>query len=237
MVFDEDRSQVYLSFSAFWVPHTAALVGLVRRWLDLDASPATIDSALHDLPGKAGQRLPGSLDSFELAMRAVLGQQVSVAAARTLATRLVERLGVPLDSPWPEVRLSFFEPTVLAAQTPDDLTTIGLTRTRARTLIALAQAWPQLGQALQATLLGQQPIEQLLTRLCDIQGIGPWTAHYIAMRALSWPDASLPGDVALRKAMSNLFNTTTPRAAELRAQAWQPWRSYAALRLWNSLAN
>ncbi|XVJ70036.1 MAG: DNA-3-methyladenine glycosylase 2 family protein [Rhizobacter sp.] len=235
--FDADRSQVHLSFSPHWVQHTATLVALVRRWLDLDASPDVIDTALHDLPGQAGQRLPGSLDAFELAVRAVVGQQVSVAAARTLATRLVERLGSPLDSPWPEVNRSFLEPNVLAAQTPKDLTALGLTNARAHTLITLAQAWPRLELEMQATLFGQQPMEPLLATLCELPGIGPWTAQYIAMRALSWPDASLPGDVALRKAMSKLFNTTTARAAELRAQAWQPWRSYAALRLWNSLAN
>ncbi len=236
VVFDEDRSQVHLSFSAHWVHHTAAVVALVRRWLDLDASPDAIDAALNDLPGEAGQRLPGSPDAFELAVRAVLGQQVSVAAARLLATRLLEHLGSPLASPWPEVRLSFFEPAVLAAQKPNDLTALGITSARARTLITVAQAWPQLDHALRATLFGQQPIEQLLVTLCALPGIGPWTAQYIAMRALSWPDARLPGDVALRNAMQRLFNTDTPRAAELRAQAWQPWRSYAALRLWNSLA-
>lgn len=237
VVFDADHSQVHLSFSPHWVHHTAALVALVRRWLDLDASPDAIDKALHDLPGDPGQRLPGSLDAFELAVRAVLGQQVSVAAARTLAGRLVDRFGSPLSSPWPEVNRSFVEPQVLAAQTPSELAALGLPAARANTLSTLAQAWPQLERALQATLLGQQTIEQLLTLLCDLPGIGPWTAQYIAMRALSWPDASLPGDVALRKAMQQLFNTTTPRAAELRAQAWQPWRSYAALRLWSSLAN
>jgi AraC family transcriptional regulator, regulatory protein of adaptative response / DNA-3-methyladenine glycosylase II len=237
VLFDEDRSQVHLSFSAHWVQHTAALVALVRRWLDLDASPDVIDTALHDLPVQAGQRLPGSLDAFELSVRAVLGQQVSVAAARTLATRLVERLGSPLACPWPEVNRCFFEPAVLAARTPNDLTALGLPNARAHTLITLAQAWPRLELEMQATLFGQQPIESLLATLCELPGIGPWTAQYIAMRALSWPDASLPGDVALRKAMSKLFNTTTSRAAALRAQAWQPWRSYAALRLWNSLAN
>jgi AraC family transcriptional regulator of adaptative response / DNA-3-methyladenine glycosylase II len=135
------------------------------------------------------------------------------------------------------VNRCFFDPAVLAAQTPNDLTALGLTQARAHTLITLAQAWPRLELEMQATLFGQQPIESLLATLCELPGIGPWTAQYIAMRALSWPDASLPGDMALRKAMSKLFNTTTSRAAELRAQAWQPWRSYAALRLWNSLAN
>jgi AraC family transcriptional regulator, regulatory protein of adaptative response / DNA-3-methyladenine glycosylase II len=234
-VFDDSRSQVHLSFSSHWVHHTATLVGSVRRWLDLDASPDAIDTALHDLPGEPGQRLPGSLDAFELAVRAVLGQQVSVAAARTVATRLVERLGSPLVSPWPEVNRCFVEHQVLAEQTPSELMSLGLTGARARTLIAVAQAWPQLEVELQATLLGQRTIDQLLSTLCTLPGIGPWTAQYIAMRALSWPDARLPGDVALRKAMLQLFKTTTPRAAELRAQAWQPWRSYAALRLWNSL--
>jgi AraC family transcriptional regulator of adaptative response / DNA-3-methyladenine glycosylase II len=236
VVFDPGRSQVHLGFSSHWVHHTAALVSLVRRWLDLDASPDTIDSALHDLPGESGQRLPGSVDAFELAVRAVLGQQVSVAAARTLATRLVTRWGLHVESPWPDIRLSFFAPDVLAAQAPSDLTAMGLTTARARTLITLAQNWPTLETALRATLLGQQPIDPLLALLCEMPGIGPWTAQYIAMRTLSWPDASLPGDVVLRQAMLRLFNTTTARAVDLRAQAWRPWRSYAALRLWNSTA-
>lgn len=233
--FEPGASQVRLDFSPHWVHHTGALLRLVRRWLDLDAAPEAIEAVLHDLPGEPGLRLPGSLDAFELAVRAVLGQQVSVAAARTVATRLVDRLGTPLATPWPEVCRSFVEPEVLARQSPDTLCALGLTGARARTLIVLAGEWPRLDALLRSVSIGQTGIAPLLATLCELPGIGPWTAHYIAMRALSWPDAALPGDVALRKAMGQLFETHTPRAAQARALAWSPWRSYAALRLWNSL--
>ena len=234
IVFDTRRSQVSLSFPSHWVHHTASLIRMVRRWLDLDASPEVIDSALHDLPGAPGIRLPGSLDAFELSVRAILGQQVSVKAARTLSTRLVEQLGSTLASPWSDINRVFVEPEVLAAQTTQDLVKLGLTATRAQTLIELAKQWPRLQKILHETLLGRQTIEQLLSTLCELPGVGPWTAQYIAMRALSWPDASLPGDLALRRAMKQLFNTTTARMVESRALAWRPWRSYAAIRLWNT---
>jgi AraC family transcriptional regulator of adaptative response / DNA-3-methyladenine glycosylase II len=97
---------------------------------------------------------------------------------------------------------------------------------------AIAQAWPEL-----STLLAPRARpEPLIERLCALPGIGPWTAHYIAMRALGWPDAFPPNDVAVLKAIRQLFDTTTQREADLHAQTWQPWRAYAVLRLWNSVA-
>ena len=170
---------VHLRFAPELAPASGRVVAAVRRWLDLDATPEAIDTALAALPGAPGLRLPGGTDVFELAVRAVLGQQVTVAAARTIAKRLVERFGVPLA-------------------------------TRARP-------------------------EALIARLCEIKGIGPWTAHYIAMRALGWPDAFPPNDVAVLKAMKELFGTASQREADQHAQPWQPWRAYAVLRLWNSL--
>jgi AraC family transcriptional regulator, regulatory protein of adaptative response / DNA-3-methyladenine glycosylase II len=226
-----DAAQLRLSFSARLANASGVLVGDVRRWLDLDADPQTIDAALTTLPGAPGLRLPGGLDAFELAVRAVLGQQVTVAAARTLAARLVERFGTPIVTPWPEVNRLFPAPTVIAALPLERIAELGIIRSRAGAIVALAQAWPTLAPRLRARA---EP-EALIEQLCALPGIGPWTAHYIVMRALGWPDAFPPNDVAVLKAMKQLFATGSQREAEARASAWQPWRAYAVLRLWNSL--
>ena len=99
--------------------------------------------------------------------------------------------------------------------------------------MALAAQWT----ALAPLVAAHQPPEPLIAALCELPGVGPWTAHYIAMRALSWPDAFPPNDVAVLKAMRRLFDCASQRDADRAAQAWQPWRAYAVLRLWNSLEN
>lgn len=228
-----DRQRVRLRYAASLAPASSRVVAAARRWLDLDAMPDTIDAALADLPGTPGIRLPGSLDAFELAVRAVLGQQVTVAAARTLARRLVERFGEPIVTPWPDVTLTFPLPEAIASSPVERIAELGIVRQRANALIALARAWPELEHALDAHLDPQRMVEAL----CALPGIGPWTAHYIAMRACGWPDAFPPNDVAVLKAMRMLFDAGTQRLADARSQAWRPWRSYAVLRLWNSLEN
>ncbi len=185
------------------------------------------------MPGDDGLRLPGSLDAFELAVRAVLGQQVTVAAARTLARRLVDRFGEAIVTPWPEIARVFPTPERIAATPAERIAELGIIRTRAQAIVALAAAWPELSQRLGH----HRPPEPLIEALCALPGIGPWTAHYIAMRALGWPDAFLPNDVALLKAMKRLFGCATQREADTTSQAWRPWRAYAVLRLWNSLEN
>ncbi|MES2991854.1 MAG: Ada metal-binding domain-containing protein [Pseudomonadota bacterium] len=222
---------VLLRFAPELAAASGRVVAAARRWLDLDAQPQAIDAALADIPGAPGLRLPGSLDAFELAVRAVLGQQVTVAAARTLARRLVERFGEPLRTPWPDVVRTFPSPDALAGAPVERIAELGIIRTRAGAIQAIAQAWPELLPLL-ATRARPEP---LIERLCALPGIGPWTAHYIAMRALGWPDAFPPNDVAVLKAMRLRFATANQREADARAQAWQPWRAYAVLRLWNSL--
>jgi AraC family transcriptional regulator of adaptative response / DNA-3-methyladenine glycosylase II len=229
--FIPERSQLRLSFAPELAPASARLLSAVRRWLDLDATPQAIDAVLEQLPGEAGLRLPGSLDAFELAVRAVLGQQVTVAAARTLARRVVATFGEPLVTPWPELDRAFPSPDRIAATAPERIAELGIIRTRANAIVALAQAWPELS----AHIDGRHAPEALIETLCALPGIGPWTAHYIAMRALSWPDAFPPQDVAVLKAMKQLFNTASQREADSAAEAWRPWRAYAVLRLWNSL--
>jgi len=226
--FDPSRERVQLRFAPALAASSARMLAAARRWLDLDAAPAGIDAALANLPGTPGIRLPGSLDAFELAVRAVLGQQVTVAAARTLARRVVERFGTPLATPWPSLARAFPSPQTLAAATLDSVASLGIVRTRSNALIAMAQAWPALEAAMASP-------DDFIAALCELPGIGPWTAHYVAMRALGWPDAFPPNDVAVLKAMRLLFGTQNQRDADAQAQAWRPWRAYAVLRLWNSL--
>ncbi len=224
-------SLLHLRFAPEMAGASGAVVAAVRLWLDLDAMPQVIDAALADLPGEAGLRLPGSLDAFELAVRAVLGQQVTVAAARTLARRVVERFGEPASTPWVDVNRLFPAPQVLANTSVESIAELGIIRTRAGAIIGIAKAWPRFA----AHLKSKGRAEPLIEALCALPGIGPWTAHYIAMRALCWPDAFPPNDVAVLKAMRERYHTANQREADARAQAWQPWRSYAVLRLWNSL--
>ncbi len=235
VVFEPEAARVNLRFSRDWTRQTDAVVAAVRRWLDLDLYPHAVADVLNGVPGEAGLRLPGSVDAFELAVRAVLGQQVTVAGARALAGRLVRRFGGALDAPWPDIHTSFPSPDVLGATTTESIAELGIIRTRANAVIALARAWPGLSaRVANATATRQQP-DSLIAALCALPGIGPWTAHYIAMRAVGWADAFLPNDVALLKAMKLRFGSTSQREADGLADAWRPWRAYAVLRLWNSL--
>ncbi|MDH5538575.1 MAG: helix-turn-helix domain-containing protein [Rhizobacter sp.] len=224
-------ARVRLSFAPHWAGNSGSIVAAVRRWLDLDAAPATIDSVLADLPGAPGLRLPGSLDAFELAVRAVLGQQVTVAGARTLARRVVEQFGEVVTTPWAPIVRAFPQPETLAACGVDAIASLGIIRNRAQAIIALAQSWPVLSRQLNSNVAPPE----LIAGLCALPGIGPWTAHYIAMRALGWPDAFPPNDVAALKALQQGFDIGTQREAEHIAQKWRPYRAYAVLRLWNTL--
>jgi len=226
-----DAPRVQLSFAPTLGAASGAVIAATRRWLDLDAAPSTIAESLVDLPGAAGLRLPGNIDPFELAVRAVLGQQVTVAAARTLARRLVERFGTAVATPWTDVARAFPGPAELATTPIERIAELGIIRSRAAAIQSLATHWGEL-----ATLFvpGAAP-EALVERLCELPGVGPWTAHYIAMRGLGWPDAFPPGDVAAAKAMRELFGIASPRGVAEHAERWRPWRAYALLRLWNSL--
>ncbi len=228
--FVADAARVRVAFTPGFGPWSGAVIAAVRRWLDLDAAPDTIDGGLAGLPGAPGLRLPGSVDPFELAARAVLGQQVTVAGARTLARRLVERFGSPVATPWKAIARAFPSPATLAEAPLERIAELGIIRGRAGAIQAIAVAWPELARLFAP---GSSP-ERLVERLRELPGIGPWTAHYIAMRGLGWPDAFPPGDVAAMKAMRRRFGTATARACDAHAEAWRPWRAYALLRLWNS---
>lgn len=225
--FEPGEPSVRLAFSPALERWSVRLVHRVRRWLDLDATPSVIDAALADLPG-TGMRLPGSIDAFELSVRAVLGQQVTVAAARTLGARLVARCAQPLATPWPEVHRVFPRPAHLALLDAARLGELGIVHQRALAIQALARAWPRL----QALAVRPDAAVRWVEVLQELPGIGPWTAHYIAMRALGWPDAFPPGDAALLKALQARTGSTRWADAAAHAGHWAPWRSYAVMRLW-----
>ncbi len=206
-----------------------------RRMFDLDANPAPINGALRTDPllpesvrRHPGQRVPGCWDGFELAVRAVLGQLVSVAAARTFATRLVDAHGVALAHDESGARA--FPPASALADA--DLRRIGLTARRAASLRALARAACD-GQV---QFDGGQDLERFVAALCELDGIGPWTAHYIAMRALHHPDAFPTTDLVLRQVAGTRQRPLSASAMAERAEAWRPWRAYAVLHLWRMAA-
>jgi AraC family transcriptional regulator of adaptative response / DNA-3-methyladenine glycosylase II len=211
------------------------IVARLRRLFDLDADIAAIDEHLardqelaRRVTATPGLRVPGAWDPFELAVRAVLGQQVSVRAATTFSGRLVAALGKPLGAGRARGGAAVLFPTP-AAMAMADLGGLGLTGARAATLKSLAAAVaadPRL-------LRSHDTLEETVAKLCELPGIGPWTAQYIAMRALREPDAFPAADLGLLRALLTSAGRPTASALSKRAEAWRPWRAYAALRLWS----
>ena len=232
--FDEARYQVALQVSDGLSELLPEVITRVRALLDLDADPRAINHALHaDFPEGDGLRVPGTLDGFELAVRAVLGQQITVAAARTLADRLVARFGGQIETPIPGLSRLFPTAQVLAATTGDDLGSLGIVKTRQAAILALASAVAHGQLCLQAGA----DLSTTLRQLQALPGIGDWTAQYIAMRALRWPDAFPAGDVALHKALGVMDQPRPAQAVLATSHAWQPWRAYAVVRAWARLAS
>lgn len=226
-----DEHRIGLRVSDGLMPMLPGVIDRVRAALDLDADPQAIDAVLHaDFPDGDGMRVPGTFDGFELAVRAVLGQQVTVAAARTLCRRLLERFGAPLAGAPAGLMWLFPTPEVLAGAAPEALGELGIVRQRQQAIRALARAVAD-GRLV---LDGRADPASTLPQLEALPGIGPWTAQYIAMRALRWPDAWPGGDVALHHALGlrDLSASVARREAERHARRWQPWRSYAVVRAW-----
>lgn len=218
------RIEVSSSLASALMP----LLGRVKRLFDLAADPCRIASDLGKLAERRpGLRVPGAFDGFSLAVRAILGQQVSVRAASTLAGRLAARFGQPIETSHPG--LTRLDPTAesVAAASLADITALGVTTARAQSILALARSVHQDG----LTLEPGGEIDQTLARLKALPGIGEWTAQYIAMRALGWPDSFPHTDLGIIKALGE----TNPRRILEIAESWRPWRSYAAMHLWTSL--
>ena len=210
------------------------LSSIARRMFDLAADPARIRTELGTDPligplvkRRPGLRIPGTWDPFECAVRAVLGQQVSVAAGRTFAGRLVLHAGAPVRGAADGLTHLFPTPARVAAATLDG---IGLTGARARTLRALARA------TLDGTVdFGATPSE-LAAALTAVPGIGPWTAQYVLLRALGEPDALPSADLVLRRLAASSAGLLSGPQLEERARHWQPWRGYAVMHLWAAAA-
>jgi AraC family transcriptional regulator of adaptative response / DNA-3-methyladenine glycosylase II len=214
-------------------PVIGAVIVRVKRLFDLGAVPDAVSAHLVQDPLLAktvrripGLRVAGAFDGFELAVRAILGQQVSVKGATTLAGRWAQAFGTPLATPYPE--LNRLTPTAqgLAAVTVDQIAALGIVGARARCLAALGCAVLERKVVLTFAANVEEQIEALLR----LPGIGPWTAQYIAMRALHWPDAFPSGDLMLMRAAN-----ATQKQLEKLAEAWRPWRAYATHYLWQSL--
>ncbi|MGV9627509.1 AlkA N-terminal domain-containing protein [Streptomyces sp. NPDC003487] len=203
-----------------------------RRLLDLDADPVAIDDALRADPLLAplvdkapGRRVPRTVDEAEFAVRAVLGQQVSTAAARTHAARLATAHGEPVTDPEGGLTRLFPDPAALAAVAPETLAMPRTRRTTFTTLVRhLADGSLHLGV--------ESDWAEARARLLQLPGFGPWTVDVIAMRALGDPDAFLPTDLGIRRAAAELGLPATPAALTARAAAWRPWRAYAVQYLW-----
>ena len=234
-----------ITVSASLLPVLAQLVPLLRAAFDLDAQPNAIDALLlADFPATSGQRVPGCFDGFELTVRAVLGQQITVQAARTLASRLVTRFGEPLKNLNVPVNRLFPSAAALARATANDLGELGIVRQRQAAILGLAQAVLNgSNDGLDLSSKPRTPTELQVARsgLLAIKGIGEWTVAYVAMRALRDPDSFPAGDVALQKALGLSLEvrqasiTKSAKDAEEQSAKWRPWRSYAVLRAWQRL--
>ncbi|GAB2464484.1 AlkA N-terminal domain-containing protein [Promicromonospora xylanilytica] len=224
-------------------------VARVRRLLDLDADPVAVDSALAADPELApsvaavpGIRVPGTLDPAELLVRAIVGQQISVAAARTHLSRLAKGVGTPYTSAFEGLTRLFPEPAQVAGTALRDgrQGAEAYLRLPARTLATVLDAGRDLADGTLALSVGDDP-DDLRRRLVSRPGIGPWTAGYVALRVLGDPDVLMDGDVALLAGARNLglVSAAVPRPHQFkelarRGAAWAPWRSYAAMHLWRS---
>ena len=226
------RCRLRLTLSPSLWPRTGQVLATVRQALDLDADPAATSQMLSDLeraqgwPTVAGLRLPGSFDAFETAVRIVLGQQVSVAAARTLAQRVVDAADQRVQTPWPELGRLFPDAATVAAWPLSAWTSLGIVRQRAMALQALSCAVRD-----GLPLHPGADLEAVQAALSALPGIGPWTVQLIALRILGWPDAFPGSDLGLL----NALGTRDVRGVHTDAQAWRPWRAYGVIRAWQAL--
>ena len=214
----------------------------LRELFDLDCDPARIAAHLANDPLLApeveaapGLRTPGAWDRFELALRAVLGQQVSVVGASTLSGRIATRFGASIVTPFALLDRAAPTADVLAHAELADIAAIGMPKSRANTIRELARFAANGG----LRMAPGTSCDDAVAALDAVPGIGPWTAHYIAMRALRYPDAFPAGDLGLRKALGALEGkdgVPSEATLERRAETWRPWRAYAAATLWHSLS-
>jgi AraC family transcriptional regulator, regulatory protein of adaptative response / DNA-3-methyladenine glycosylase II len=223
-----DQSLLRVRLSSSLGPVRSQVLSRLKSLFDLGAEPGVIAAHLGALALEhPGLRVPGAFDGFEIAVRTILGQQVSVKAAKTVMGRFVQRFSGEIVTPFPG--LTHLSPRVelVAPLEVGAIATLGIIGSRANSIVGLARAI--VGGSL---VLGPGvPVGEMIARLQELPGIGPWTASYIAMRVLGNPDIFLESDLGIRKAMGE-----SNRQKMLKIAApWQPWRSYATLHLWKSL--
>jgi AraC family transcriptional regulator of adaptative response / DNA-3-methyladenine glycosylase II len=219
-----ERSALRVSTSHELASVLPQVLARVRRLFDLSADPEQISGRLSPLgDAHPGLRVPGAFDGFETAVRAVLGQQVSVAGAAVTAAKLARAFGEPFETPHPQLSRLWPPAESLAELDPSDIAAVGVIRSRAAAIVELARAVV----ARKIRLAPGADVEKTIEALFAVPGIGPWTAQYIAMRCLSWPDVFLDTDLAVKKALRAM-----PAA---NPDDWRPWRSYAVMHLWKSL--
>ena len=235
---DEANSALLLAIHIDKPDLEQQIVKRVRTIMDLDAPMADIEASLsrHEPFGELikqyrGTRLPGCWDPFEFSVRAILGQQISVKAATTLAGRIAHQYGEPITGEAPDELGYYFPPSEKLAG--KDFAGIGLTRTRTATLQNLAL------QVAEGNLrfTADEGLDDFVKRLVKEPGIGPWTAHYLAMRGMSLPDAFPASDLGIIKMLSSDDMLLKPKQIEQVSEQWRPWRAYAAIYLWQGLTS
>lgn len=221
-----------LEISPSLTPVIGAVIGRVKQLFDLSAAPDSVSTVLRqdDILAPTVQRLPGlrvagAFDGFELAVRTVLGQQVSVKGASTISGRWAQAYGEPIATPYPELNRLGPSADRMSGVPATQIAALGMVGARARCLSGLAQAVAQRKIVLSFAANVEEQIENLMS----LPGIGQWTANYIAMRALHWPDAFPTGDLLLMRAAGS-----SHKQLQQRSEAWRPWRAYAAHYLWQS---
>jgi len=233
--FVPERHEVEVQVAESLLPVLGAVLQRLRHGLDLDADPSLIDPVLAGVPGPAieGVRVPGAVCGFGAAVRVVLGQQITVAAARTLTSRLASALGEPVQTPVPGLERLFPTAAAVSKADPELIGKLGIVRQRVRALQALATEVAEGRLRLEATA----PLQDTLAQLRALPGFGEWTVQLIALRALGWPDAFPATDIGVLDALVPRFGRRDAKAAEAASQAWRPWRGYAVMKLWRSLEN
>ena len=222
------RPTLRVATSASLAKALPPVLSRVKALMDVACHPAEVAKALGTLArAHPGLRVPGAFDGFEMAVRAILGQQVTVAAARTVAGRFAATFGDAIETPFAELTTLFPTAARVAELSPGQVARLGMPGARARTILALAGAVAD-GRLV---LSPNANVEATLDQLRALPGVGEWTAQYIAMRALSWPDAFPHTDLGVMKALGE----TSARRVLDAAEAWRPWRAYAVMHLWLSL--
>jgi len=224
----EKQSALIVTLSASLAPKFLQILTRLKRLFDLQSNPELIEGQLGNLAKEyPGLRVPGAFDQFEVSIRAILGQQVSVKTASNLFGRLAKQFGSKITTPFLELNLITPQASDLATTIPDELSALGIMPARAKTIITFAKSYIDHKLNLQPGV----DYESTISKLIALPGIGEWTAEYIAMRCLAWPDTFLHGDLGIKKALG----ITSKKALLQETEKYRPWRAYAAMHMWKSL--